>query len=86
MSDLSRFSIGISSLGDSDLECSDCYWRAELTSDNNLAELVTLAEAHRCTVVVEGATVDPTRLGDPPRHDLVVMAYPDDQQADHVCP
>jgi hypothetical protein len=65
VTDLARFHIGISSLGDADLVCSRCLWHAEIGSDGNLAELVALANGHRCEVVIEG---------EPPRAEVAIGA------------
>lgn len=54
MTDLSRFCVNVFRDGDAELECSGCFWSVDMDSDNNLGKLVALAEAHRCTVVVEG--------------------------------
>lgn len=55
MTDLSRFRLGISSDGDVDLDCLECFGSMTgVDPASTLAELIALAEAHRCAVVVEG--------------------------------
>ena len=56
MVDLERFSIGTYSWGEMYLQCNECLCGpTEEEFGETLADIVRLAEAHRCVSVVEGA-------------------------------
>ena len=55
MVDLAKFCVGTYSWGEMYLQCNECCWSCEESSWETLADLVRLAEEHRCATVVEGA-------------------------------
>lgn len=54
MTDLTSFYIGSYTWGENYLSCLECGWSSPEDQWETLADLVRLAEAHTCTVTVEG--------------------------------